>query len=88
MKRYVDFITYPGTGMWAVWGTYDHSTRMELFRGLTKDQIKSLVAQPNVQVYWIDLGMGTANLLQVRKGGKSSSATLVTPAILKRYLKE
>jgi hypothetical protein len=89
MQRYADFITYPGTGMWMVFGTYDNSSRTEFYRGLSREQIKNFVAAPNIQLYWIDLGMGVANMLNVRLGRhKSSSATLVTPAILKRYLKE
>jgi hypothetical protein len=88
MQRYADFITYPGTGMWMRFGKHDNSSRTEFYRGLSKEQIKALVADPNWQLYWIDLGMGVANMLNVRLGGKSSSATLVTSAILHRYLKE
>jgi hypothetical protein len=89
MQRSADFITYPGTGMWMRFGKHDNSSRTEFYRGLSKENIKAIVADSNWQLYWIDLGMGVANMLNVRMGKhKSSSATLVTPAILKRYLKE
>jgi hypothetical protein len=88
MQRYADFITYPGTGMWMMFRTNDTSTRTEFFRGMTKENLKAIVADPSYQLYWIDLGMGVANMLNVRMGRHtSSSATHVTPAILKRYLK-
>ena len=88
MQRSANFIVFPGTGMWMATGKHLQPTTMQLFTSLSHNTIKSFVQDPNWQLYWIDLGMGAANLLRVRMGGKSSSATLVTPALLKRYLKE
>jgi len=59
-----------------------------LIQNLTKEQIQTYVNEHTIMLYWIDQGTGAATLMRIRHGNKSSSATLVTPAILKRYLKE
>ena len=85
--RKADFITYPGTGMWMMCTKSENAAGMYLYRSLDTKTIKGLVDAGVYQLYWIDTGMGAANLLSVRQGRKSASATEVTPRVLARYLK-
>lgn len=86
-RREKDFIQFPGTGIWAMC-IPGKSVSVYLYRSLTAQTVKGIVEQGTYRLYWIDMGMGALNLLNVMHGGKSSSATLVTKAVLHRYLKE
>lgn len=85
MRRNADFITFPGTGMWMI---SDGGFSFRLFRYLSKEDIKRLVNSSGNRLYWIDQGIGASTLYGVMQGGRSASATLITPNILARYLKE
>jgi hypothetical protein len=84
--RNKNFIKYPGSGMWMMCTT-SSAAGLFLYRSLPLDTIKGLVGQGTYQLYWIDTGMGAANLLKVRNGGTSASASKVTPQLLAHYLK-
>ena len=84
--RKADFVTYPGSGMWMMCqdgGVND----MHLYKHIPIESLKGIVHQNGWKVFWIDTGIGAANLLTVRQGRKSASATEVTPRILAQYLK-
>lgn len=87
VRREKDFVQYPGTGMWAMC-TPGKPVSVYLYGSLPVQTVKDLVEQGAYRLYWIDTGMGAANLLNVMHGATSSSATLVTKAVLHRYLKE
>jgi hypothetical protein len=84
--RHKDFITYPGSGMWMLCGNNKDGNDLQLYPHLSVDQIKQIAADTRFQLYWIDTGIGAANLLSVRKGRMSASASKITPQLLNRYL--
>lgn len=73
--------------MWMVVEAPSTQSTIHLYKSFPKDLLSSYVSNPNIKLFWIDQGMGALTLLYVAKGGKSASATEVTPRILKQYLK-
>lgn len=87
-RRYPNFLIYPGTGMWMMATKTSGAPGMYLYQSLPHATIETLAESLNYNLYWIDTGIGAHTLLNVSNGGKSSSATLVTKELVKKYKKE
>jgi|WetSurMetagenome_2_1015567.scaffolds.fasta_scaffold44958_2 hypothetical protein len=88
MKRESDFITFPGTGLWILVESGPNDPIIRIYDKFPNDVLSLYVNNPRWKIFCVDKGIGAHNLMWVTHGEKSASATLVTPRILKQYLKE
>ena len=73
--------------MWMM-ATKGTATGIYLYRSLAAKTIKDIVEADVYNLFWVNLGAGATSLLAARNGEKVNCATLITPRILKQYLKE
>lgn len=87
-RREANFIEFPGTGMFMMCTKSTTSAGLYLYPYLDAMSIKGLVEQGEYNLYWIDTGAAVCRVLAARKGEKVNCATLITPALVKKYIKE